>query len=593
MSESFEAFRRTIGFGFKAAPLQATGQLLTGVVMAAGPPILVWAGKVFVDAVSAQDLETGLWAVALLAVGVGVLMLNVFIYCNCVFAVLERTRALADRKLMETFGGADSLAHHEHPEYLDQVHRIREERDGLGQMTNATAGIVRSLSTLVAVSVLLAQVHPALLALAALGGVSVFVGRKTRDLQVAAQEETSEAERLRRDLFELGTNGSSGKELRVFGLTDELVRLHHKASDPVVAVRHRADWKGAVLQSLDALLSAAGYVGAVVFVISLALNGRATPGDVVLAVGLAANLGWAARTMVSYGTNFLRTLRVARRFLWLERYAVRVARTPENPLSVPASVQDGIELRDVTFAYPETDRLILDRLSLQLPAGSVVALVGENGAGKTTLVKLLSGFYVPDSGSVLVDGTPIERFPLAEWQSRVSATFQDHAAFEFVARETVGVGDLRRLSDEGAVRTALDRAGATSVIDVLPDGLESQLGTQWDGVDLSGGQWQKLALGRGLMRQDPLLVVFDEPTAALDPQTEHALFTRFAEAARDSRSRGTVTLLVSHRFSTVRMADLIVVLDSGSVLELGSHAELMAHGGLYAELYGLQSRAYQ
>lgn len=593
MNESFEAFRRTIGFGFKAAPLQATGQLLTGVVMAAGPPILVWAGKVFIDAISAQDLRTGLWAVALLAVGVGVLMLNVFIYCNCVFAVLERTRALADRKLMETFGGADSLAHHEHPEYLDQVHRIREERDGLGQMTNATAGIVRSVSTLVAVSILLAQVHPALLALAALGGVSVIVGRKTRDLQVAAQEETSEAERLRRELFELGTNGSSGKELRVFGLTDELVRLHHKASDPVVAVRHRADWKGAVLQSLDALLSAVGYVGAVVFVIWLALGGRATPGDVVLAVGLAANLGWAARTMVSYGTNFLRTLRVARRFLWLERYAARVARTPSDPLPVPASVQDGIELVDVSFAYPETDRLILDRLSLRLPAGSVVALVGENGAGKTTLVKLLSGFYVPDSGSVLVDGVPVERFALASWQSRVSSTFQDHAAFEFVARETVGVGDLRRLSDEGAVRTALSRAGATSVIDDLPDGLESQLGTQWDGVDLSGGQWQKLALGRGLMREDPLLVVFDEPTAALDPQTEHALFTRFAEAARDSRSRGTVTLLVSHRFSTVRMADLIVVLDSGRVLELGSHAELMAHGGLYAELYGLQSRAYQ
>jgi ABC-type multidrug transport system fused ATPase/permease subunit len=188
----------------------------------------------------------------------------------------------------------------------------------------------------------------------------------------------------------------------------------------------------------------------------------------------------------------------------------------------------------------------------------------------------------------------LARFGPAAWRGRLSAAFQDFASFEFLARETVGVADLPRIDDRGAVSAALERAGATGAVDALPQGLDTQLGTAWDGgAELSGGQWQKLALARGLMRGCPLLVVFDEPTAALDAQTEHALFERFAEAARAGSRAGTVTLLVSHRFSTVRMADLIVVLDGGRVREAGGHAELMAAGGLYAELYQLQSRAYR
>src|SRR5690606_30845078 len=220
---------------------------------------------------------------------------------------------------------------------------------------------------------------------------------------------------------------------------------------------------------------------------------------------------------VAYGTNFLRGLAVARRFRWLERYTAEVVRVPSDPAPVPERLREGIELRNVSFGYPDTERPTLQNVSLDLPAGAVVALVGENGAGKTTLVKLLSGFYEADDGEVLVDGVDLGRHPSAEWQARVSAAFQDHTAFELPVRETIGIGDLRRIDDPDAVRSALDRADAGAVVDVLPDGLETQLGTVWDGVDLSGGQWQRLALARGLMRDDPLLVVFDEPTAALDP----------------------------------------------------------------------------
>lgn len=210
-------------------------------------------------------------------------------------------------------------------------------------------------------------------------------------------------------------------------------------------------------------------------------------------------------------------------------------------------------------------------------------------------MKLLLRFYEPTSGRITVDGTDLGRLEPDEWRRATSAGFQDFVRFEFLARETVGVGELSRLEDEEAVRSALGRASADEVLDVLPEGLGTQLGRRFDdGHELSTGQWQKLALGRAMMREVPLLLVLDEPTASLDPMTEHALFEHYAGAAeRIGAERGSITLLVSHRFSTVRMADLIVVVDGGRIEEAGSHEELMARGGLYAELYEIQARAYR
>jgi ATP-binding cassette subfamily B protein len=226
----------------------------------------------------------------------------------------------------------------------------------------------------------------------------------------------------------------------------------------------------------------------------------------------------------------------------------------------------------------------------------VVAIVGENGAGKTTLVKLLAKMYEPTSGSILVDGTPLARMPAADWRARLAGAFQDFFRFEFRARHTVGLGDVPRLDDEGAVVNAVDRAGASDVIARLSAGLATQLGPTWPGgVEVSFGQWQKLALARGFMREQPLLLVLDEPTAALDAETEHALFERYAAAARgNGKPRdGRITILVSHRFSTVRMADIIAVLDGARLVEIGTHHELVAKGGKYAELYGIQAAAYR
>jgi len=247
----------------------------------------------------------------------------------------------------------------------------------------------------------------------------------------------------------------------------------------------------------------------------------------------------------------------------------------------------------VSFSYPGTSRLVLDDVSVTFPSGSVVALVGENGAGKTTLVKLLTRMYEPTSGTIAIDDTALRAMPAEAWRARVSGAFQDFYRFEFTARHSIGVGDLSRMTDERAVHAAVDRAGAADVVARLPSGLDTQLGQTWPGgVEVSFGQWQKLALARGFMRDDPLLLILDEPTAALDAETEHALFERYAASAKGSSRSGRVTLLVSHRFSTVRMADVIVVLDGARVVEVGAHDELMARGGQYAELYRIQAAAY-
>jgi ATP-binding cassette, subfamily B, bacterial len=263
-------------------------------------------------------------------------------------------------------------------------------------------------------------------------------------------------------------------------------------------------------------------------------------------------------------------------------------------LPAPDGIGEGIRFEHVTFCYPGSEHKALDDIDLFLPAGSVIAIVGENGAGKTTLVKLLAKLYAPTAGRILVDDADLARIEPARWRERLSGAFQDFFRFEFTAGQAIGIGHLPRVDAEPAITAAADRAGARDLVEGLPAGLRTQLGPTWaDGVDVSYGQWQKLALARGFMRDEPLVVALDEPTAALDAETEHQLFERYASGARQARRNGSVTILVSHRFSTVRMADLIVVMDGASVAETGSHDELMARDGRYAGLYRIQAQAYQ
>ena len=343
------------------------------------------------------------------------------------------------------------------------------------------------------------------------------------------------------------------------------------------------------------LAYALGYAGAVVLVSILAVDGQATVGDVILVISLAGQIQFQLDGAVQLVGDFIRNLRTADHFLWLRDHVDRAVARRRPTAAPPEILADAIRFEGVSFRYPGTDVDVLQGVDLMIPAGSAVAIVGVNGAGKTTLAKLLAGFYEPTQGRITVDGVDLRDLDLDAWRERMSACFQDFVHFEYLARESAGLGDLPRIDDERSVSEALARAKAGDVVEMLPDGLGTLLGKGYDdGVELSTGQWQKVALGRAMMREEPLLLLLDEPTASLDAYTEHALFERYAHASeRAGRAIGAITVLISHRFSTVRMADLVVVLEEGRIVETGTHAELEREHGAYHDLYELQSRAYR
>jgi len=480
-----------------------------------------------------------------------------------------------------------SIAHHERPEYLDRLAMLRDQvfvLDHMYMSVFATCGWILRLGVTTA---LLVSIHPALALLAVFALPTVLTSTWRPGVERVVEERVASMNRLARHLFTVATTAAPGKEVRVTRIGDRLVRQRRETWERWYGPVARARWGSALWHTLGWAIFGAAYVVAVVFVSS---RPAATVGQVLLVLAAGARLSaYLGATVGEIG--FLRGfwLEGSRRLAWLEDYAASLGEHADAP--APQQLIEGIRLEHVSFAYPGTSRRVLDDVSLDLKPGSVVAIVGENGAGKSTLVKLLCRMYQPDLGRILVDGVDLARIPAGNWRSCLAGAFQDFFRFEFRARHSVGVGDTPRMEDEPAVTTAVGRAGAEDVLRRLAAGLETQLGPTWpDGVDVSFGQWQKLALARGFMRDRPLLLVLDEPTAALDAETEHALFERYAAAARGD---GRITILVSHRFSTVRMADRIVVLDGARVTETGTHEELMARRGQYAELYGIQAAAYR
>jgi ATP-binding cassette, subfamily B, bacterial len=489
--------------------------------------------------------------------------------------------------------GMATIAHQERPEYLDRLSVLRNQvfvLDHMYMSVFSTSGWILRLGVATA---LLVSIHPALLLLAVFALPTVLTSAWRPAVERTVEERGAPASRLARHLFVTATTASAGKEVRVTGIGPRLLRERREAWQRWYGPLAAARWTSAAWHALGWTVFGAAYVGAVVFV---AWGLGAPAGDVVLVLAAGAQLSaYVGATVGEIG--FLRGIWLdgSRRLAWLEDYAASLGAAAD--LAAPSRLRDGIRLEHVSFAYPGTERLVLEDVSLELPTGAVVALVGENGAGKTTLVKLLCKLYEPTSGEIWADGVPLSRVRADEWRAGLAGAFQDFFRFELPARHSVGLGDVARADDEAAVVAAVGRAGAEDVISRLPAGLATQLGPTWPGgVEVSFGQWQKLALARGFMRERPVLLVLDEPTAALDAETEHALFERYAAAARaageDGRFGG-ITILVSHRFSTVRMADLIVVLDGARVAQVGTHEDLLARGGPYAELYGLQAAAYR
>jgi ATP-binding cassette subfamily B protein len=488
-----------------------------------------------------------------------------------------------------------TIAHQERPDYLDRLSVLRDQvfvLDHMYMSVFSTCGWLLRLGVTIA---LLVSIHPALVLLAVFALPTVLTSTWRPAVERIAQERGAPAGRLARHLFTLATTAAPGKEVRVTGIGGRLANERREAWERWYGPVAGARWGSAAWHTLAWAVFGGAWAGAVAFV-STGL--RASAGDVLLVLAAGARLSaYIGATVGEIG--FLRGIWMdgSQRLAWLEDYAASLVARADLP--VPAKLREGIRFDHVSFAYPGTERLVLEDVTLELPAGAVVAIVGENGAGKTTLVKLLARLYEPTSGAIHVDGQPLARMRAGEWRERLAGAFQDFFRFELPARQSIGVGDIPRLDEEPAVVRAVERAGADDVVAKWPAGLDTQLGPTWPGgVDVSFGQWQKLALARGFMRDHPLLLVLDEPTAALDAETEHALFERYAAAAqRDAAGAtaadGRITVLVSHRFSTVRMAGLIIVLDGAHVVEVGTHEDLMANGGQYAELYGIQAAAYR
>jgi ATP-binding cassette subfamily B protein len=498
----------------------------------------------------------------------------------------DRLTIALESHVAELQASVTSIEHHERPEYLDRLAVLRNQVFVLDHMYMSlftTCGWVLRLGVTLA---LLVSIHPALALLAAFALPTVLTSTWRPGVERAAEERGAPAQRLARHLFDTATTAPPGKEVRVTRIGDALVARRRAAWErwygPVASAR---SWS-ALWHACGWALFGAAYVGAVVFVAS---SLRASAGNVLLVLAAGSRLSaYIGATVGEIG--FLRGIWLdgSRRLAWLEDYAA--SQLEGADAAVPARLARGIRFEHVSFAYPGSERMALEDVNLELAPGSVVALVGENGAGKSTLVKLLCRMYPPTRGRILVDGIPLASLAPAGWRERLAGAFQDFFRFELRARHSVGVGDVPRIEDVPAVTRAVGRAGADDLVAQLTAGLETQLGPTWPaGVELSFGQWQKLALARGFMREAPLVLVLDEPTAALDAETEHALFERYAAAVRGDQ----ITLLVSHRFSTVRMADVIVVLDGSRVVETGSHEDLMARGGPYAELYGIQAAAYR
>jgi ATP-binding cassette, subfamily B, bacterial len=510
------------------------------------------------------------------------------------FELGELNMVAFDQELIDISNGSEGIGHHERPEYADKFHVLRQELQRLGW--NSMQVLLPSMGLAVAIgltAVLLGRLNPWLLLLPVTAVPPLLTGRLAERLLARARERAAPARRLAWHLFEVATEAGSAKEVRVCGLQQEVRRRHAELWAVVTRIRWRTELAAAAFRVAGQLAFAAGYVAGVLLIVYDAMAGRRSVGDVVLVISLAAQVNQQMSATVSVLQELQRIGQALATLRWA-RGLVASGPSPATAI-VPRRLRRGIELRDVSFGYPGTGRTVLDRVSVFLPAGSTVALVGENGAGKSSLVKLLCRFYEPTGGVMEVDGVDVRRFPVPAWRERIAAGFQDFVRFEFLARQAVGVGDLPAADSDAAVVAALERAGATDLLDRLEHGLDTQLGKSYAaGTELSGGQWQRLALGRAMMRPAPLLLVLDEPTSGVDAEAEHRLFERYASNARRTSSHsGAVTILVSHRFSTVQTADLILVVADGRITEAGSHPELVAAGGRYAELYRRQAAGYR
>jgi len=585
--------RQGIALAWAASPRSLIRYSLLGMVSATMPPIAVYLGASLVNLIAearAQSLQLrdllpiviGLWIAAGAQRAVGAYMgygRNLFV---------RRVELEAERRLLAQASKVD-IGHFDNSDWHDRLARAKREVSWRpGDLTWSVLGLSGNIVTIALMASLLASLHYLLvvLALAAAALSLILERRMTLRLYEFFYKETPE-ERERQYMGDLLAQPRTTKEIRAYVLADYLLGRHRDLSEGLFKQREQMFRSGTRISMLSGLVTGTALALAYAFVAVQGVSGGIDPGGVVLVIGaftsVAGTLGQVSSTFVAVDqhTTFLDDYFS---FLAIEP----LVPTPINPRPMPTSFRDGIEFDNVTFSYPGGTEPALAGLSLRICGGELIALVGENGAGKSTLVKLLLRFYDADQGAVRVGGVNLKDLGPEAWRGRIGVLFQDYASYELTVRENVVMGRPDVKIDDERVLEALQDARSDWLVKKMPNGLDSKVGRLFEGGhDLSGGEWQRLALAR-LMYRDADIWILDEPTSSLDPEAEAAIFAELKE-----NLRGRIGIVISHRFSTVRIADRIAVIADGRVTELGTHEELLAAQGRYAQLFELQAAGYR
>jgi ATP-binding cassette subfamily B protein len=553
----------------------------------------LWIGKLIMDqvgrAITGRPMDPQrIWV--LLAYEIGLAVLS---------DLLSRAINLCDSLLGDKFTNHVSLRLMEHasqldlvsfedPVFYDKLERARRQTTARLGMLAALAGMGQQAITLLSLSAAVISFSPWFLLLLVVAVIPAFLG-ETRFAMLAYSilyrwtPERRELDYLRM----LGASSQSAKEVKIFGLGGYLAERSRDLFDGFYRENKALAIKRAVSGSLLNLLPTAGYYGAYVLILVRTLSGALTIGGLTFLAGAFARSRSLIESLFSSFNNIAeQALYIKDLFDFFETQPGIVS--PPDALPAPRPIRSGFEFRDVSFAYSGSDRQVLNRVSFRFDAGERIALIGENGAGKTTLVKLLARLYDPTEGAILLDGVDLREYDVDGLRKEIGVIFQDYMRYDMHVRENIGFGRIEELRNQPRIEEAARKSLAQPLIAQLAHGYEQMLGRRFEnGVDLSAGQWQKIALARAYMR-DAQVLILDEPTASLDARAEYEVFQRFADLTRDR-----MAVLISHRFSTVRMADRILVLADGEIIEQGTHKQLVALGGRYAELFELQAAGYR
>jgi ATP-binding cassette subfamily B protein len=490
-------------------------------------------------------------------------------------------------KLMQHAAKLD-LASFEDPVFYDKLERARRQTTGRIALVSGVSGICQDLVTLVSLSGALILFSPCLFLLLPAAVLPSFLGETHfANLEYSMLYSWTPQRRELDYVRLLGASLQSAKEVKIFGLGEYLAERYRRLSDRFYDENKTLAFRRASVGALLNSLGTGGYYAAYVFILARTMAGAITVGSLTFLAGSFARSRSLIENILSgFGSISEQALFLSDLFEFFEMQPA--IRSSPHSLPAPRPIRHGFEFQGVGFAYPGSSRQIVQNITFHLNPTEKMALIGENGAGKTTLVKLLARLYDPTEGRILLDGVDLREYSVEDLRKEIGVIFQDYMRYEVLVKENIGFGKIENLDLDPTIREAAEKSLAAGVIARLPDGYDQMIGRRFEGgVDLSGGEWQKMALARAYMRAAQLLIL-DEPTATLDARAEYEVFLRFADLTKERMS-----VLISHRFSTVRMANRILVLDGGQIREQGSHRQLVALGGRYAELFELQAAGYR